>query len=219
MSTKAQPTKRFLRRPEARPEELLDAALTVFGQRGYRATTLEQVARHAGVSKGTVYLYFASKDALFRAMVERNVIAMIEVAETRARQHTGTATALLESMVREMWTALSQSRIVCLTRLVQSELPHFPEIQRYYWENVIQRHRRLLRTIVERGIASGEFRPEARAIVPTMLPSLMVHLNHVRALFGGLDPDGPTPESQVESILSLMFDGIRLHTVPPTRKG
>jgi AcrR family transcriptional regulator len=204
-----QPARRFRRRPEARPEELLDAALTVFGERGFRATTLEEVAKAAGVSKGTVYLYFASKDDLFRAMVEKNVIGMLELAEARVREHTGTAAELLELMIRSMWKALSQSQMVCMTRLVQSELPQFPEIQRYYWENVIQRHRRVLRTIVEGGIASGEFRPEALAIVPTMVPSLMVHLNHVRALFGGLDPDAPTPEAQVESILSLVLDGIR----------
>lgn len=210
--------RRFRRRPEARPEELLDAALTVFGERGYRATTLEQVARAAGVSKGTVYLYFASKDDLFRAMVEKNVIGMLELAEARAREHTGTSAELLETMVRAMWRALSQSEMVCMTRLVQSELPQFPEIQRYYWENVIQRHRRLLRTIVERGIASGEFRSEALAIVPTMVPALMLHLNHVRALFGGLDPDAPTLEAQLESILSLVFDGIRHRPIAPSKQ-
>ena len=215
MPDKSKPTKRFRRRPEARPEELLDSALTVFGERGYRATTLEEVARHAGVSKGTVYLYFASKDDLFRAMVERNVVGLLEMAETRAREHTGTAAALLELMIRSMWRAMSQPQMVCMTRLVQSELPQFPEIQRYYWDNVIQRHRRLLRSIVERGIASGEFRTEALTIVPRMVPSLIVHLNHVRVLFAGLDPDAPTPEEQVELILSLVFDGIRKPPVTP----
>ncbi|MES2305456.1 MAG: TetR/AcrR family transcriptional regulator [Gemmatimonadota bacterium] len=209
MSAAPKTAQRFQRRPEARPEELLDSALTVFGERGYRATTLEEVAKHAGVSKGTVYLYFASKDDLFRAMVEKNVIAMIESAEARVREHTGSAAELLETMMRTMWAKLSKSQMVCVTRLVQSELPQFPEIQRYYWENVIVRHRRLLRAIVDRGIASGEFRPEAVAMVPTMVPALIVQLNHVRALFGGLDPDGPTPEDQIESILSLVFDGIR----------
>lgn len=211
------PAQRFRRRPEARPEELLESALTVFGQRGYRATTLEEVARHAGVSKGTVYLYFASKDDLFRAMVEKNVVSMIESAEARVREHTGSAAELLEMMVRTMWKKLSESQMVCVTRLVQSELPQFPEIQKYYWDNVIQRHRRLLRAIVDRGIASGEFRPEAVDMVPTMVPSLIVHLNHVRVLFDGLDPDGPTPERQVESILSLVFDGIRQRPAPTTK--
>jgi AcrR family transcriptional regulator len=203
------PARRFRRRPEARPEELLAAALIVFGEQGYRATTLEEVARRAGVSKGTVYLYFASKDALFRAMVEKYVIALLESAEARVREHTGTASTLLETMIRTMWSALSQPEMVCLTRVVQSELPQFPEIQRYYWEHVIQRHRRLLRAVVERGIAGGEFRPEALAIVPTMVPSLIVHLNHVRALFGELDAEAPTPDAQVESIMSLLFHGIR----------
>lgn len=209
MSDTKQSPRRFRRRPEARPEELLAAALTVFGEQGFRATTLEEVARRAGVSKGTVYLYFASKDDLFRAMVEKYVITMLESAEARVREHTGTSSALLETMIRSMWAALSQPEMVCLTRVVQSELPQFPEIQRYYWEHVIQRHRRLLRAVVERGIAGGEFRPEALAIVPTMVPSLIVHLTHVRALFGPLDADAPTRDAQIESIMSLLFDGIR----------
>lgn len=211
MPKKTAPARRFRRRPEARPEELLESALTVFGERGYRATTLAEVARHAGVSKGTVYLYFASKDDLFVAMVEKSVVAMIAEAEARAREHTGTAAELLESLLRNMYTALSRSQMVCMTRLVQSELPQFPEVQRYYWENVIQRHRRLLRAIVERGIASGEFRPEAMAIVPTMIPALIIQLNHMRALFAGLDPEAPSAEAQLETLLSLLFHGITLH--------
>jgi AcrR family transcriptional regulator len=149
---------RFLRRPEARPEELLTAALAVFGERGFRQTTLEEVAARAGVSKGTVYLYFASKDDLFRAVVEQKVVTLLAPMEAMARTHAGSSADLLKKLVHRMWAAMSQQDMLCLSRLVQAELSHFPEVRRFYFENVILRHRRLLHAIAARGVASGEFR-------------------------------------------------------------
>lgn len=207
--------RRFSRRPEARPEELLEAAVAVFGERGYRATTLDDVARRAGVSKGTVYLYFTSKDDLFRAMVEAKVVSLLESTEAEVREHTGSATKLLEAVIRRMWAKLSRNDMVCMTRLVQAELPQFPEIQQFYFENVIQRHRRLLRTIVERGVAAGEFRADAVQMVPTMVPALVLHLNQSRWLFGALDPDQPAPDAQLQALLSFVFDGIRARPAVP----
>ena len=146
---------RFHRRPAARPDELVAAALAVFGERGFRATTLEEVAARAGVSKGTVYLYFASKDDLFRAVVEAKVVTLLESVEAMARTHAGSASELLGKVVHRMWDAMSRPDIVCMSRLVQAELTQFPEVRRFYFEQVIQRHRRLLRGIAARGVASG----------------------------------------------------------------
>ena len=139
---------RFHRRPEARPEELLEAALAVFGERGFRATTLEEVAARAGVSKGTVYLYFASKDDLFRAVVETKVVALIASAEAMARTHAGSASELLVKVVHLMWDAMSRPDMVRMARLVQAELTQFPEVRRFYFEQVVQRHLRLDRKSV-----------------------------------------------------------------------
>jgi AcrR family transcriptional regulator len=200
--------RRFRRRPEARPDELIAAALTVFGERGFRATTLEEVAARAGVSKGTVYLYFASKDDLFRAVVEAKVVTLLESVEAMARTHAGTATELLHQVIRRLWGAMSRTDMVCMARLVQSELAHFPEVKRFYFEQVIQRHRRLLRTIAARGVASGEFRPEATVIVPRMVPSLVLQLNQNRFLFGDLERGAPSPEALCTALQALVMHGI-----------
>jgi AcrR family transcriptional regulator len=202
------PPPRFQRRPAARPDEIVAAALAVFGERGFRATTLEEVAARAGVSKGTVYLYFASKDDLFRAVVEAKVVTLLASAEAMARAHAGSATALLVNVVHRMWDAMSGTDMVCMGRLVQAELTQFPEVKRFYFEQVIQRHRRLLRNIAARGVASGEFRREATVIVPRMVPSLVMQLNQNRFLFGDLDTGAPAPRVLCEAMLTLVLQGI-----------
>lgn len=200
---------RFLRRPEARPDELLAAALAVFGERGFRQTTLEEVAARAGVSKGTVYLYFASKDDLFRAVVEHTVVALLEPAEAMARAHAGSASELLTNVVHRLWAAMAQPDMVRLSRLVQAELTQFPEVRRFFFENVIQRHRRLLHGIAARGVTSGEFRPEATTIIPRMVPALVMQLNQFRFLFGDLDTAAPAPEKLRDALLLMVLEGVR----------
>jgi AcrR family transcriptional regulator len=210
---------RFLRRPEARPEELIAAALAVFGERGFRQTTLEEVAKRAGVSKGTVYLYFSSKDDLFRAVVTQKVASLLEPAEAMARTHDGTATELVTKLVERMWSAMSKKDMGCLSRLVQAELTQFPDLRRFFFEEVIQRHRRLLHTIAARGVASGEFRKEATTILPRMIPPLVMQLNQVRFLFGDLDTAAPTPDKMRDLMLGMVLDGVRKDATPNAKKG
>jgi AcrR family transcriptional regulator len=208
---------RFCRRPEARPEELLEAAIEAFGESGFRATTLEEVARRAGVSKGTVYLYFSSKEDLFRAMVEKKVVPLVEACEASVRDHDGSAATVLEQMLRRFWDAITRPDMLRLARIIQAEITHFPELRKLYFEQVVQRQRRLLRSIAERGVASGEFRPEAVKLVPMMVPSLIVHLNQYRFLFGDLDSGLPGSDTCRDLVLSLVLDGIR--TPPRAPRG
>ena len=97
-------TRRWQRRPEARPEEILDAALTVFGESGFARAKIDDVARLAGVSKGTVYLYFDSKESLFREMVRAKVVASLAEAEAFVRTYEGSARGLLVEVIRRMYT-------------------------------------------------------------------------------------------------------------------
>ena len=218
MSRAAAAHPRFLRRPEARPEELVAAALAVFGERGFRQTTLTEVAERAGVSKGTVYLYFSSKDDLFRAVVTQKVVALLEPAEAMARSHDGSATELLSKLVYRLWAAMSKKDMGCLSRLVQNELTQFPDLRRYFFEEVIQRHRRLLHSIATRGVATGEFRKEATTILPRMLPALVMQLNQVRFLYGDLDTGAPTPDKLRDLMLTMVLDGVQTRNRTPVAK-
>ena len=191
----------------------------VFGEHGFRQTTLEEVAARAGVSKGTVYLYFSSKDDLFRAVVTQKVVALFEPAEAMARSHAGSAAALLTKFIHRMWAAMSKKDMGCLSRLVQAELTQFPDLRRFFFEEVIQRHRRLLHGIAVRGVATGEFRKEATTILPRMLPALVMQLNQVRFLFGDLDRDAPGPEKLRDLMLGMVLDGVKQRGTAKAKRG
>lgn len=219
MSAAVAAAPRFLRRPEARPEELVQAALAVFGERGFRQTTLTEVAERAGVSKGTVYLYFESKDDLFRAVVTQKVVSLLEPAEAMARSHAGPAAELLTKLIHRMWEAMSNKDMSCLSRLVQTELTQFPDLRRFFFEEVIQRHRRLLHSIAVRGVATGEFRKEATTILPRILPALVMQLNQVRFLYGDLDVGAPAPDKMRDLMLGMVLSGVQTSGKTPKKKG
>src|SRR5690242_10352198 len=90
---------RWRRRKDARPEEIVAAALEVFGERGFAAARLEEVARRAGVTKGTVYLYFDGKEALFKAVVRQTIVPAIAQGEALASSFAGSARALLAQLM------------------------------------------------------------------------------------------------------------------------
>lgn len=210
------PAPRFARRPGARRDELADAALALFGERGFRSTTLDDVAKRAGVSKGTVYLYFDSKDALFRGMVERKIVALIEAGEALVREHRGSAARLLGQLIERMCATFAREEMVRLTFLVEREMIHFPEVSRFFGERVVQRYRRLLRSVVELGVSRGEFRREAIRLVPLMVPSLVINLNQKRLLLGEQASDVPAPRALCRMIQDFVFDGIRLRPTART---
>jgi len=146
------------RRKEDRPGEILEAALALFAEKGFAATRLEEVARRAGVSKGTVYLYFASKEDLFKSLVETMVVPEVERAEIVVQNHGGPARELLVHLVRQWWETVGETHLCGVPKLVLAEAGNFPALARYYTERVITRASRLIASVIERGIANGEFR-------------------------------------------------------------
>ena len=149
---------RWRRRKAARPEELVVAALEVFVERGYAAARLEDVARRAGVTKGTIYLYFENKEALFKAMVRQTIVPTIARAEQEVAAHRGSAAALVRQLVLGWWDVIGKPPLSGLPKLMMAEAATFPELARFYHDEVISRGQRLLRGVLERGIQSAEFR-------------------------------------------------------------
>jgi AcrR family transcriptional regulator len=146
------------RRPEARPAEILDAALDLFTERGFKATRLEDVASRAGLSKAAIYLYFKDKTSLLTALVQAMAGANIDLASGMIAQHQGPVAPLLRQLLGFMAGRIDQSRMPDLMKLVISESRAHPEIGRFYLDNVIGKGLPLFQSIIERGIASGEFR-------------------------------------------------------------
>lgn len=150
---------RWKRRPDERPAEILDAARDTFFERGFAATRLDAVARRAGVSKGTLYLYFESKETLFKAMIRETIVVVLERSEQHAESYAGSSRDLLEELLRGWWVAVHDSRLTGLPKLIFSEATQFPDLARFYFDEVVQRGRRLFAGVLRRGIERGEFRP------------------------------------------------------------
>ncbi len=147
------------RRKEARPGELTAAALQLFVEKGFAGTRLDDVAARAGVSKGTLYLYFDSKEALFKAVVQEGIVPVLEEGAELVDAFEGTSTELLHVMIQEWWNRIGNTLFGGVPKLMISEAGNFPELAVYYHENVISRGRNLMRKVLQRGIAAGEFRP------------------------------------------------------------
>lgn len=173
------PTRR--RRKEARPAELTAAALDVFVDKGYAATRLEDVAERAGVSKGTLYLYFESKEALFKAVVREGLLPALAEGEAVVASFTGGSDDLLREVMGGMWRLIGSQRIGGIPKLVIAEARNFPEIAAFYHQEVILRGTALIRSVIARGIARGEFRavdPDVAihiVLAPVLLCMIMRH--------------------------------------------
>lgn len=146
------------RRKEARPSELMAAALGLFVEKGFAATRLEDIAMQAGVSKGTLYLYFDSKEALFKAVIQEGIIPVVAENEAIAAQHTGASFELLEKLLHNWWHKIGLTDFAGIPKLMVAEARNFPEIAQFYYENVISRGRALVGAVLARGMESGEFR-------------------------------------------------------------
>lgn len=205
---KAEP--RFERRKEARPGEILDAALDLFVERGYAATRLDDVAQRAGVSKGTVYLYFDSKEDLFKAVIRSGIVRAIEEAEQRVDRFEGASADLLRTLVAGWWDQIGSTRHSGIPKLMISEAQNFPELARFYNAEVIQRGSGLFARAVQRGIDRGEFRPvnvdyTVRALVsPLIMRSILQH--SFLACAGPEDFDVP---AYFEHTVDLLVNGLR----------
>lgn len=210
------PPPRWKRRPGARPEEILDAALTVFGEAGFARAKLDDVARAAGVSKGTLYLYFDSKESLFREMVRGKVVAALAEAETHVRTYEGSARDLLVDLVRRMYARVRCEQMTRIARVVQGELVHFPELARFYFDEVILRARRLIQEVLDRGAATGEFRPSTTGFEARGLSSLLMHTAQVQCFFHRYDPHALTDEQAVEGLVDLYLHGVLARAAEPT---
>lgn len=149
---------RWQRRKEARPGEILAAALAVFAEHGFAATRLDRVAERAGVTKGTLYLYFPSKEELFKSVVRHAIVNQIAAAEAMTAASPEPASILLERYLTAMSDLLWSTPAGAIPKLVIAEAGNFPELARFYLEEVMTRGQRLIASILRRGVESGEFR-------------------------------------------------------------
>ncbi|RID99186.1 TetR/AcrR family transcriptional regulator [Simplicispira hankyongi] len=146
------------RRKQARPGELLDAALDLFVEKGFTATRVEEVAARAGVSKGTLFLYFPSKEELFKAVVRESIVGRFDEWSAQIDQFPGSTGEMLRACYQAWWERIGNTRASGITKLMLCEAGNFPEIAQFYQHEVIEPAQQLIRRVLARGVASGEFR-------------------------------------------------------------
>ena len=162
------------RRKEARPGELLAAALQLFVEKGFAATRAEEVARRAGVSKGTLFLYFSSKEELFKAVVRENISGQFPQWNARFEAYQGSTPDLVRLFLTQWWETIGNSPISGIIKLMTSEASNFPELAAFYEQEVVQPGSQLIQRILQRGIDSGEFAPiDLRYGVYTLLAPML----------------------------------------------
>ena len=212
LETKSKP--RWERRKEARPQELLDAALELFVQRGYAATRLDDVAALAGVSKGTLYLYFHNKEELFKAVVRANLVSALAEAEDYVARHSGSSAELLRGFILRWWERIGETTLSGISKLMMAESGNFPDVARFYHEEVIQRSNALIISMLERGIARGEFRPIDKVnanlviVAPVLMLMMWKHSFHSCRLEPISAPD------YLDCFLDLMLNGLQSFPAP-----
>lgn len=167
------------RRKEARPQELLDAALELFAEKGFAATRSEEVAARAGVAKGTLYLYYPSKEELLKAVIKQRLSNEIAAAAEVTERYTGSTEALMTEVLSAWWQRVFDSPTSAVFKLIIAEVRNFPEIAEYYVREVAEPGKQLVGRIVRRGIERGEFRAVnvPAAVLSIILPMIMLCLH------------------------------------------
>jgi AcrR family transcriptional regulator len=146
------------RRPEDRAPEIARAALDLFVTKGFAATKLEDVARAAGVSKGLPYLYFKSKEELFKAVIVEAIGEPLVRANEMVDAFEGSTEDLLRALVAK-FREFAESPLGGVIKLILAEAGNFPDVARFYCSNFDLRGRDLFAKVLRRGVARGEFRP------------------------------------------------------------
>ena len=202
------------RAPDARPQQILEAALAEFGEQGLAGARIDDIARRAGIAKGTVYLYFANKEELFQGVVRQTIVARLdEMRREFGHPGDGTATEQLRAYLRAWWTSLRQPAFRTVYRLVVGELHRFPDLLGFYLDEVASRAMALHAGVIARGVETGEFRPvDTHAAARIISSTFMTHAIWVSsplpppAVFGDLGEDAVFAQLETFALLALRAD-------------
>ena len=204
------------RRKEARPGELLDAALDLFVEKGFAATRSEEVAVRAGVSKGTLFLYFPSKEELFKAVVRENIVGRVNEGLAELQRFEGSSADMLRFAMCEWWNRVGATKASGITKLIISESRNFPEVTAFYQREVIQPGQSLIRRILQRGVDRGEFsvRDMDHAVYSVIAPMIFVIM--AKHSLGACVPDnGPLdPHRYIASQADIILNGLCCRPAP-----
>ncbi|MEA2762618.1 MAG: hypothetical protein QOD47_1902 [Gemmatimonadaceae bacterium] len=201
---------KWRRCPEDRPHQIIKAALEVFGECGLANARLQDIAERAGVSKGTIYLYFPNKEELFREMIRQTAVAAIDRAEQA--DVPGTPGNQLVAFMRAYWAFVRSPEFVTIYRLVLAELHQFPDLAKFYANEVVARGQKLISGIISRGTEAGEFRDIDPMVAARMLVAIIVMNGIWRDEHTGVPLLAHKSDEEVFRELAQFY----LHAIAPT---
>jgi AcrR family transcriptional regulator len=203
------PKPRWERRKDARPAELLAAALELFVEKGYAGTRLDDVAAQAGVSKGTLYLYFANKEELFKAVVRESIVERISETADQVLRFEGASEELLTHLITRWWEDYGNSTTGGIGKLMMAESGNFPEIARFFLEEVIEPWHAVIAQAIQRGIARGEFRPVDVPTFVQVLTAPLVMLSLWKRSFGPCSQQTLDADAYIRTMLDTYLTALR----------
>lgn len=201
-------SKRWQRRKDARAPEILEAALAVFAQKGFAGTRMDDIARRAGITKGTIYLYFDSKQSVFKALARASIGEQLAAVKAQVENFPGSSAQLLRFVLSTMGGFAATSDRVILPRLLLAEAGNFPELAKFWREEIIEKGIGLFGSIVQRGVDRGEFRaiaPEHAARL-CVAPILLIMI--WRTTFAQFDSQPYDYHALIEAHLQTLLQGL-----------
>lgn len=203
----AKPEPRWRRRAEARPEEILEAALAEFTERGFEAARMEDIGKRAGLSKAGVYLYFPSKMAVLEALIESRVSPLAAQAQTMAQAGKDDPLGALKLLARVAAHRIADPNIFAVPRLVIGLSGRFPQIAEYYRTHVVEKARGALEALIEAAIAKKQIRPVAKeAVVRAFIGPMFFEAMWTHVLRG--ESALASPEKLVEQNFDILLGGL-----------
>lgn len=201
---------KFRRRSEARPDEVLDAALELFIEKGFAATRVEDIAKRAGLSKGAVYLYFASKEALLEGLVQRAIVPVAEHAIAMLDQLDGHPRDTLIFFLRTLAARMADPKFFAIPKIIMREAAVAPQLAAIYRNEVLSHAIPVLTRLIEGGIAAGHFRPiNAEMAVRSVMGPIIAHVM-LGEIFGIKPADNTSIDTLIETHITILFDGLSL---------
>ena len=202
------PEPKWRRRADARPNEVMDAALTLFMKKGFTATRVEDIAASAGLSKGAIYLYFDSKKDILKGLIQRSIVPIIENSEHLAATMTGDPKTTISTVIKLITQRMNEPHLFAIPRLIIAEAGNFPDLAQMYRDEVIERGFSVLEAILEQGIQKGIFRPmNSRLVIRNIMGPMITNLL-LTNVFRFEDDPSVTPEQFAKSHMDILFNGL-----------
>ena len=210
------PIKCWTRRKEARPQEILEAALGLFVEKGFAATKIEDIARAAGVTRGTPYLYFANKEEIFKSVIRSLLVPQLAVGESLLKEWQGSARDLLIELFRMWWRTVGDTSLSALPKLMVAEGGNFPDVMALYNEEFILLGQGLIRHVLELGVSRGELVVDdieyaVHVISAPIVMAMMMKNTPLSCL-----PREFSAERYVQCTLDLFLNGLLARSVDAT---